>query len=139
MPRAAALAHMSDNAEQPAPANDTVATIAPEKPTPARVEPPPSPAVTLMLRRGDELLATGDIISARRFFERAASSGSAAAMCGIGKSFDPLFLRGAGVIGIAGDAEAAIAWYRKAADAGSNDARARLERLRATYAKNSKK
>ena len=90
-----------------------------------------------MLRRGDQLLAAGDIISARHFFERAASGGDATALCGIGRSYDPLILRRIGVLGIAGDAGAAIWWYRKAADAGSSEAVARLKQLSATYPQSS--
>jgi len=89
-----------------------------------------------MLQRGDQLLAEGDIISARHFFERAATGGDAAALCGIGRSYDPLILRRVGVLGIAGDAAAAIWWYRKAADAGSSEAVARLKQLSATYPQN---
>jgi TPR repeat protein len=86
-----------------------------------------------MLRRGEQLLAARDIIAARRFFERAAVGGNAQALCGIGKSFDPIILRKIGVVGMAGDAATAVAWYRKAADAGSTEALTRLQQLNATY------
>jgi type II secretory pathway predicted ATPase ExeA len=91
------------------------------------------PEVTLMLKRGDQLLAAGDVVSARRFFERAAGGGSSEAMCGVGKTFDPLFLRRLGVLGIAGNAQTAIAWYRKASDAGSVEGAARLNLLIAAH------
>jgi TPR repeat protein len=83
----------------------------------------------MMVRRGNDLLAAGDIISARRFFERAAAAGDAAAACGVGKSFDPVFLREIGTRGLSGDAATAVVWYRRAAAAGDREAQARLQRL----------
>src|SRR5207245_8712349 len=49
--------------------------------------------VAMLLKRGDELLATGDISGARLFYERAATAGSALGAMGAGKTHDPLFLR----------------------------------------------
>ena len=86
----------------------------------------------VMVRRASELLTAGDVVSARRFFERAARDGDPAAECGLAKSYDPLYLRQIGARGPAGDAAVAIDWYRRAAAAGSVEAIARLERLRAT-------
>ncbi len=86
----------------------------------------------VMVRRASELLTAGDVVSARRFFERAARAGDPAAECGLAKSYDPLYLRQIGARGPAGDAAVAIDWYRRAAAAGSVEAIARLERLRAT-------
>ena len=109
-----------------------VANVAPQV-----VPPPPTEAasaeVTVMLQRGDQLFATGDIVSARQFYERAAISGNAAALCGVGKSFDPLVLRNSGVLGLVGDAATAILWYHKAAAAGSEEAALRLKRLAAVH------
>jgi type II secretory pathway predicted ATPase ExeA len=89
----------------------------------------PSPELTLLVQRGDELLAAGDIYSARQFYERAAQAGDPAAECGLGKSYDPVFLRQLGARGVAGDAATAAGWYRRAAAAGNNEAAARLARL----------
>ncbi|MGO8921039.1 MAG: hypothetical protein ACLQJR_34540 [Stellaceae bacterium] len=104
---------------------------------PSPPAPHPAPEIsdaeaTLMVRRGDQLLAVGDIVSARRFFERAALAGDAAAACGLAKSYDPLVLRQLGAVGLAGDAATALVWYRRAAAAGNAEAQARLERLGAT-------
>jgi TPR repeat protein len=82
-----------------------------------------------MLQRGDRLLAVGEIVAARGFFERAADAGDADAACGAGTSYDPLFLKRLGVRGVAADPAKAVAWYRKAAAAGSAQAPALLERL----------
>jgi type II secretory pathway predicted ATPase ExeA len=93
------------------------------------IEPQTRTADRLMLQRGDRLLAVGEIVAARRFFERAADAGDADAACGAGKSYDPLFLKRLGVRGVAADPAKAVAWYRKAAAAGSAQAPALLERL----------
>ena len=111
---------------------------------PPPVVPPPATAaasaeMTLMLQRGDQLFATGDIVSARQFYERAATSGNAAALCGVGKSFDPLVLRDIGVLGLVGDAATAILWYGKAAEAGSEEASLRLKQLAAAHRLDSQK
>jgi TPR repeat protein len=102
--------------------------VEPIPPGPA-VEATPSAEPAMMVRHGNALLAAGDIISARRFFERAAAAGDAAAACGVGKSFDPEFLGQVRARGITGDAATAIAWYRKAAAAGDREAQVRLQRL----------
>lgn len=111
-----------------------MAALEPGAPAPAAVSPPAAdaaPQTVMMVQRGEELLMAGDIVSARRFFERAAQAGDPAAQCGIAKSYDPVFLRQIGARGPAGDAAKAIAWYRRAASGGSNEAIARLDRLRA--------
>jgi hypothetical protein len=115
-------------AELMASVSEIIANVAPA-PAPPTVEPPASVEVAVMVARGYQLLGAGDIISARRFFERAAASGDAAAACGVGKSFDPLFLRQVGARGLSGDAATAMVWYRKAAEAGSREAQGRLRRL----------
>ncbi|HUC66414.1 MAG TPA: AAA family ATPase [Stellaceae bacterium] len=98
----------------------------------------PSAELTLLVQRGDELLAAGDIYSARQFYERAAQAGDPAAECGLGKSYDPVFLRQLGARGVAGDAATAVQWYRRAAAAGNNEAAARLARLDAADPNRSK-
>jgi type II secretory pathway predicted ATPase ExeA len=118
----------SSATDRTAPSNEIVATVEPAPP-PRSGELPPSADVAVMVRRGNQLLAAGDVISARRFFERAAAAGDAAAACGVGKSFDPLFLRQMGARGLSGDAVTAIVWYRKATEAGNREAQERLRRL----------
>lgn len=87
---------------------------------------PPDADIALMVKRGDQLLAAGDIVSARRFFERGAEAGDAEALCGVAKTYDTQFLQLIGARGVAGDSTKAIAWYRRAAAAGSAEAAARL-------------
>src|SRR6185312_5678918 len=49
--------------------------------------------VALLLDRGNQLLASGDVASARQFFERANEVDGAAAARAIGATYDPLVLR----------------------------------------------
>jgi hypothetical protein len=92
----------------------------------------PDPATLMMVERGDALLMSGDIVSARSFFARAAAAGDADAEFGLAKSYDPLFLHEIGVRGVGGDVATALGWYRRAAAAGSRAAAAELRQLGAT-------
>ncbi|MFC7541617.1 hypothetical protein ACFQU2_22110 [Siccirubricoccus deserti] len=67
-----------------------------------------------LMRRGDALLATGDVSGARRFYERAAEAGSAEAARAAGRTHDPAALAALGARGIRPDPQAAAAWYRRA-------------------------
>ena len=89
----------------------------------------------MLVRRGEQFLAAGDIAAARGFFERAAEAGDAQAACGLGKTFDPAYLWQMGVRGLSGNRAMAISWYRKAKGAGSTEAAARLERLLAVQSR----
>jgi TPR repeat protein len=68
----------------------------------------------LFAQRGSELLAVGDIASARLSLERAAKAGDAVSAFAMAKTFDPVELTKAGVRGIKGDPEKADYWYRRA-------------------------
>jgi TPR repeat protein len=85
--------------------------------------------IGLLLQRGDAALAVGDVIAARLLFERAASLGSISAATAAGKTYDIDFLSRSGVRGIRADPAIAAAWFRKAAERGDTEARARLERI----------
>ena len=84
-----------------------------------------------LVRRGEQLLQTGDISSARLALRRAAHAGSAAAALGMGATYDPRVLREMGVLGFAPNAGEAMQWYQKASEFGSSEAARRIERLRA--------
>lgn len=75
--------------------------------------------ITVLLRRGKALLAIGDISGARRFFERAAVGGSAAAARAIAETYDPRILAEQPAFGLMPDQAAALAWYRRAAALGA--------------------
>jgi TPR repeat protein len=68
----------------------------------------------LFAQRGSELLAAGDIASARLFFERAANAGDARSALGMAMTFDPVELAKAGVRGVKGDPAKADYWYQRA-------------------------
>jgi hypothetical protein len=119
---------------------DAPAAVAESSTAPVAAAPPEAPAASLspdeiesLIVRGDQLLATGDIVAARLFFQRAAEQGSGPAATEVGKTFDPLFLEQAHVRGIRGDAAAAADWYRKAAAAGDHQGQTRLDRLLARF------
>jgi hypothetical protein len=99
----------------------------------ANAAPTASSEIALLLQRGDELLSTGDIASARHFFERAADHGDGAAATRLGKTYDPLFLQQSGVRGVSGDSAKAVAWYRKGISSGDIEAEMRLQQLLAKY------
>lgn len=97
----------------PKPASDMAAPAAAAPPAARR--PPADPAaLAALLRRGDALLALGDVSGARRFYERAAEAGSAAGARALGRTHDPAVLAELGVRGIRPDPEAAADWYRRA-------------------------
>jgi hypothetical protein len=85
--------------------------------------------VSLGLMRGDEAMARGDIVAARRFYELAASYRSASAATAVGRTYDPIYLKELGVRGLQPDAEKAGSWYERAQQQGDGEARARLRRL----------
>jgi TPR repeat protein len=102
-------------------------------------EPPPEPPsagatqsaemLNLLLRRGDTLLALGDVSSARLLFERAAAGGDGRGATGAGKTYDPVFLLRIGARGIQGDPVAAANWYRRAIELGDRSAVERLTQM----------
>lgn len=121
-------------APQPEAAAPVVVAAAPA-PQPAAVE-TPAPArdpqaIAGLIGRGDELLGTGDIVSARLFYQRAAELGSGPAATAVGQTYDPLFLEVARVRGVRGDPLTAAQWYRKAIALGDRGAEIRLRRLEA--------
>jgi TPR repeat protein len=85
--------------------------------------------LTLLLRRGDALLALGDVSGARLLYERAAAAGDARGATGAGKTYDPVFLLTIGARGIRADPIAAANWYRRAIELGDQTAVARLTQL----------
>jgi TPR repeat protein len=114
-------------------------TVGPAAPAPELAKPQARPAaagadeIALLLQRGDQLLSTGDIASARRFFERAADQGDGAAATRLAKTYDPLYLQQSGVRGMFGDPAKAVTWYHKGISGGDLEADIRLLQLRAKF------
>ncbi len=85
--------------------------------------------IEILLSRGQELLASGDISAARLMFKRAAEAQSARAAFALASTYDPLVLQRANVIGMKPDVGVARKWYEKAKEFGSSEASRRLEML----------
>ena len=101
---------------------------------PALVHPPTGPRlsaaeITELLVRGDAFFGTGDIISARLCYERAANAESGLAALRLGTTFDPIVLGRAGVQGITADPVQALSWYRRARELGMVEAEQRIKVL----------
>src|SRR6266446_3854114 len=108
--------------------------------------PPPAPVPELMipgdgthqldpneiaasLRRGDDLIASGDLAAARLVLRRAANAGVAQAAMTLAGTYDPVILEKLGVHGFVPDVAMARVWYEKAKKFGSAEAPQRLELL----------
>jgi len=78
--------------------------------------------------RGDALLSSGDITSARLFYERAAEAGNAEAALRLGEIYDPAFLRRSRFQAQA-DSSRASFWYGRARELGSTEAEILLNGL----------
>jgi TPR repeat protein len=100
-----------------------------QRPAAAPVPSEPPPILAAMLRRGEALLATGDISGARRFFERGASLGSGAAARAMAETFDPATLASRNIRGLQPEPAQALQWYRRAEELGATDLAPRITRL----------
>jgi hypothetical protein len=85
--------------------------------------------IALLIKRGEEFVANGDLAAARLMLQRAAEAQDAHAAFTLGATYDPVALAQLGIRGLAGDAAAARAWYEKAKQLGSAEASRRLELL----------
>lgn len=89
-----------------------------------------SPAeIASLNKRGDDLIASGDIAAARLVWRRAAEGGDGRAAGKLAGTYDPAVLGRLGVHGMVPDLAKARSWYEKAAQLGSAEARQRLEAL----------
>jgi hypothetical protein len=134
----------------PAPAIQPEPVVAPPPPPqpspvvePARPEiaapkavaaPEPRPTISLsrneiaaMLKRGQDLIAAGDIASARLILTHVAEAGDADASFILAGTYDPAVLATRRVVGVQPDPAKARAWYAKAAEQGSSEAKRRLD------------
>jgi len=85
--------------------------------------------ITYLLKRGEELMAAGNLGLARLAFRRAAEAGDPQAAFAFATTYDPMLLKTRGVIGVVPDLAMARAWYEKAKEFGSASASVRLEVL----------
>jgi len=85
--------------------------------------------IAALIGRGDVFLSSGDITSARLFYERAADAGSGPAALQLGATFDPVVLGRVGARGVIADPAQALSWYRRARDLGMVEAEQRIKRF----------
>ena len=85
--------------------------------------------VTLLLNRGKNLIASGDLAAARIVLRRAVDANNAEAALALAATYDPFVFRELKVYGFTPDAAMARVWYEKATDLGSPTAARRLEML----------
>lgn len=118
-------------APDPAPSETDLAgpeAAASPRPMPGNAPAPLAPGVVAtLLRRGDEVLALGDVSTARRFYERTIAAGSALGARGVARTYDPAVL---GRGNPAANPAAATAWYNMAAALDDADASARRATLK---------
>jgi hypothetical protein len=81
------------------------------------------------LKRGDALIASGDLAAARLVLRRAAAAGDARAAMTLAETYDPAILEKLGVHGVVPDLAMARGWYEKAKQFGATEATQRLELL----------
>jgi DNA repair exonuclease SbcCD ATPase subunit len=74
-----------------------------------------------LLDRGDSLFSSGDIASARLFYERAAQTGNADAALRLGETYDPAFLKRVQPREYANSSRA-LFWYGRARELGATEA-----------------
>ena len=109
------------------PAPPPAAVVAPQAAAEVTPPAPPSPPthvaaslprdeVVALMKRGRDLLAAGDIASARLILTRLADNGEAEASLLLAGTFDPVQLARLHVLGVRPDLEKAREWYAKAAE-----------------------
>jgi hypothetical protein len=120
------------------PTNPIVESAKPEIATPAPSPVPsasaspalPQDEIASLLKRGRDLIASGDVASARLVLTLVAEGGNAEAAFTLAGTFDPFVLASLRAIGVQGDPTKARTWYTRAAELGSLEARQRLQALR---------
>jgi hypothetical protein len=117
---AAPSAHEPDVAQSVSPKPPTLATPA---------KPQRRPEADALMNKGMQLLDLGDVASARLLFERAADLGVPEACTAIGETFDPAELGRRRIIGMKGQPDIALKWYRLGDERGDPQARERISRL----------
>jgi TPR repeat protein len=85
--------------------------------------------IELLMKKGEQFIAAGDVVTARIAFQRAAEAGDANAAIALGATYDPTVLPKLGVVGISADVAKARSWYQKAEKLGSPEGRGRLDVL----------
>jgi hypothetical protein len=90
----------------------------------------------VLIRDGNKHMHDGDIVLARRLYKQAITSGHPEAYLVMGHSYDPVYFKKQSVKTGKPDPNLAFYWYKKALDAESPTAQARIERLKLYLRKN---
>jgi hypothetical protein len=107
-----------------------VATPVPAAPPQAEVVRSLDPKeIAALIKRGQDLLAAGDVQSARLLLLRGAEARDARAALLVGTTYDPARLRQMGADGPLADVAQARLWYQRAKEWGEPDAQRRLDAL----------
>ena len=85
--------------------------------------------VAALIKRGQDLLAGGDVQSARLLLMRGAEARDARSALLVGTTYDPALLRQLGADGPMADVAQARMWYQRAKEWGEPDAQRKLEAL----------
>jgi hypothetical protein len=123
VPEAVATASPTEAISTPAPASQQPAN--PSKPISGATSLAPtvdSGEIGMLVARGKDFLASGDLSSAQLLFRRAAEMGSAEAAFALASTYDPRYLAEHKVVGIVGDEAKARVWYQRAMQLGSPEA-----------------
>jgi hypothetical protein len=97
-------------------------------PVPAPLE-SSNPEAQSLIRKGDALMQTGDILAARQFYLRAFGLKEPVAAFGVGQTYDPSVYARYKIKGLSADAQQAAEWYGKAAAVGHVAAADAIEAL----------
>ena len=85
--------------------------------------------IAALIKRGQDLLAGGDVQSARLLLMRGAEARDARSALLVGTTYDPALLRQLGADGPMADVAQARMWYQRAKEWGEPDAQRKLEAL----------
>jgi hypothetical protein len=85
--------------------------------------------IAALVRRGQDLLASGDVQSARLLLMRGAEARDARAALLVGTTYDPVLLKQLGANGPLADVAQARLWYQRAKEWGEPDAQRQLDAL----------
>jgi hypothetical protein len=124
--RQEAMALATTNANKPVDQNLPVTESGPPAIAQRRLDPE---EISVLLKRGEDFIAQGDIAAARVTLRRAAEANNAEAALALASIYDPSVLRELKVYGPPADAAMARAWYERAKELGSPVAPRRLEML----------
>jgi hypothetical protein len=105
----------------------TAAPIAPTTPEPGPTISPTRDEAASLFKRGRDLIAVGDIVGARMIFKHLADAGDAQASFMLASTFDAAVIATLKVVGVQADPAKARAWYERAAELGSSEAKQRLQ------------